>query len=217
MALTTVVLKGHLGDAFGERWSLDIRSPAEAIRALRANCVGFDEKVVQYKPGYHVYVGAETIGERQLGHPSGNQTIMIVPVIAGAGIDFSDIAKIVIGAVLIYASWGAGASYVGTAWGASAATFVGQLGVALVISGVSSILAPTPKDEKKKQSHIFDGAENTVAQGESVPIGYGRLRVGSRVISAGVYSDQTAKLAAEKPEYTPAALVVKGADSTTYT
>ena len=33
---------------------------------------------------------------------------------------------------------------------------------------------------------IFNGSVNTVGQGHPVPVGYGRLRVGSCVISAGI-------------------------------
>ena len=35
-------------------------------------------------------------------------------------------------------------------------------------------------------STYFDGAVNTTAQGHPVPIGYGKLIVGSAVISAGL-------------------------------
>ena len=39
---------------------------------------------------------------------------------------------------------------------------------------------------ENKPSYLFDGAVNTTRQGNAVPVGYGRLRVGSQVISAGL-------------------------------
>lgn len=210
MALTTVLLYGHLGRKYGQRWVFDIGSPAEAVRALRANCKGFEEAVIGYKPGYHVFVGKENIGKEDLIAPSGKEVIKIVPVVAGAG--FGDFFKIIVGIALIYFTWGAAASLAPGATptmaasllGAGGSAFVSQLGVALVLSGVSSLLAPNPTEEKKnKPAHAFDGAQNTIAQGTPVPLGYGRMRVGSAVLSAGVYADQVVPVSTPVLPYVP--------------
>jgi len=39
-------------------------------------------------------------------------------------------------------------------------------------------------------SYVFNGAVNTTAQGHPVPVGYGRMIVGSAVISAGIDVDE---------------------------
>ena len=57
---------------------------------------------------------------------------------------------------------------------------------------------PTPKATEpserpeNKPSYSFNGAVNTTAQGHPVPVGYGRLIVGSAVISAGIDVDEIA-------------------------
>ena len=48
-------------------------------------------------------------------------------------------------------------------------------------------------DENEKlntPSYLFNGAVNTTAQGHPVPIGYGRLIVGSAVISASIVTTE---------------------------
>lgn len=68
------------------------------------------------------------------------------------------------------------------------------MGMSLALGGVAQLLAPKVKAESKeavenKPSYIFNGAVNTVAQGNPVPILYGRMRVGSQVVSAGITSN----------------------------
>lgn len=41
---------------------------------------------------------------------------------------------------------------------------------------------------ENKPSYNFNGAVNTTAQGNPVPLGYGRMIIGSAVISAGIYA-----------------------------
>jgi predicted phage tail protein len=73
------------------------------------------------------------------------------------------------------------------------------IGWGLVLGGVSSLLF-TPKTHdpaaterpENKPSYAFNGPVNTTAQGNPVPVGYGRLRVGSQVISAGLYVEEWA-------------------------
>ena len=44
-----------------------------------------------------------------------------------------------------------------------------------------------PKTEPDTRYH-FNGVVNTTAQGNPVPLGYGRMIVGSAVVSAGIYA-----------------------------
>jgi predicted phage tail protein len=65
------------------------------------------------------------------------------------------------------------------------------MGVALALGGVAQLLAPraaasaTPEQADNTPSLAFNGAVNTMGQGGPVPLGYGRLLVGSQVISVG--------------------------------
>jgi predicted phage tail protein len=127
-------------------------------------------------PGYHVFTGKQNISEQQLSHPTGD-IIRIVPAIAGAK---QGVLQTILGVVLIV---------VGVLYGVQ--QFV-QLGAALVLGGISQMLfAPHKSDGPAKPdnlpSYAFNGAVNTAQQGNPVPIGYGRMVVGSQVIAAGLY------------------------------
>ena len=89
-------------------------------------------------------------------------------------------------------------------------TVTSAIGAALILSGTSQLLSPAISDAPgtfgsieganrfasidshnnepadNRTSYIFNGAVNVTAQGAPVPICYGRMRVGSVVISAGV-------------------------------
>lgn len=188
--MKTVILLGELGKRYGSRHLLDVKSPAEAIRALCANFKDFASFVSSSEErnvGYRVLNMREDVGEDELHNPAG-QRIAIVPVVAGSGGAFG---KILLGAALIFAATFNPFIFLG---GAPLLTgIVGQIafgvGVSLALNGVSQLLAPPPKKEKdqeEKNSYIFNGAVNTTSQGQPVPLGYGRMIVGSAVISAGV-------------------------------
>lgn len=95
---------------------------------------------------------------------------------------------------------------------AGVATAIGYVGAALILGGTSQLLSPTISDSPgtfgatsptrarardsftpenneiadNRASYIFNGAVNLTAQGNPVPILYGRMRVGSVVVSAGL-------------------------------
>ena len=67
-----------------------------------------------------------------------------------------------------------------------------MVGLGLVISGMANLLAKPPEyeefreftDVKTKGSYLFAGPQNSVKEGGPVPIGYGRLLVGSQLVGA---------------------------------
>lgn len=188
-ALRTVRLYGHLGERFGREHRFAVTSAAEAVRALRANFPGMDAALVGHRPGYRVWVGGTARGPEDLWTP-GAGPIRIVPIVAGAK-DKGPL-QIILGAALIAAPvlFGAGPVLFGTTTLGSVAT---SLGISMVLGGVSSLLFAPPRAEtsaterpESRPSYIFDGPVNTTVQGNPVPIGYGRLRVGSQVVSAGL-------------------------------
>lgn len=191
--MKTVLLLGELGKKFGRKFSLDVKTPAEAVRALCANFPELEKFLAvshERNVGYKVFVGKENIAEDQLTDPVGQQEIKIVPVIMGAGA----VGRIILGAVLIVAGIVVtGLSY---GWAAPVGNAMIAGGVGLIIGGVVELLSPMPKagqpDERPENqpSYTFSGAVNTTAQGHPVPIGYGRMIVGSAVISAGITTEE---------------------------
>lgn len=201
--MKNILLLGELGKRFGRKYRLNVKTPAEAIRALCANFPEFEGFVSNSHTrnvGYRVIVGKQDLSADQLHDPIGKQEIKIVPVIAGAG---KGLGTILIGAALIVASFyipgamfaveAALATGISVTTMASAAFFVG---VSLVLSGASQMLSPTaagqdPSERPENQpSYVFNGAVNTTAQGHPVPVGYGRLTVGSAVVSAGITAEE---------------------------
>jgi predicted phage tail protein len=191
--MVIVELYGHLAKLYGKRHVLDINSPAEAIRAFCANHKGFKQAIMQHdQPGYRVIAGTEDrafdIG-MQL--PVGSSRLLkIIPVVTGSGGGFG---RILLGAALIGASFFLPGTSIGlTEMGLFATSALSSVGFSLVIGGVSSLLFSPSKPSstgserpENKPSYNFNGPVNTVGQGNCVPVGYGRMRIGSQVASAG--------------------------------
>lgn len=190
--LKEIRLYGHLGKKFGRVHYLAVQSVAEAIKALCVNYKDFKKDFIGDNAYYRIWVGTERVNEvKDASLPcSYKEVIRISPVIHGAGGD--DIFGIILGVALIAmgqfqvlpAMFGASAAAVGS--------FVTSLGISLVLGGIASMLAPSvdapdPQERpENRPSQVFSGPVNTTAQGHPVPIGYGRLIVGSAVISAGI-------------------------------
>lgn len=186
--MLTVVLLGELGKRFGRKHRLDVRSPAEAVRALCANFKDFRQFVAtsaERNVAYRVLSRKDEVAEDELHNPA-SKTITFVPVVAGANF-LKKFGKIILGAALIVASFYLPPlALVGTAT-LQSVTF--SIGLSLALGGVAQLLAPTPKTPeaaKDEASYIFNGAVNTSAQGAAIPVGYGQMIVGSAVISAGI-------------------------------
>lgn len=188
--MKTIILLGELGKRYGRKHLLDVKSPAEAVRALCANFKDFAAFVSASSDrnvGYRVLNKRDDVGEDELHNPA-SQRITIAPVIAGAG---GSVGKILLGAALIAASFFVPGLAAVTLFGTTTlATVAFSVGVSLALGGVAQMLAPQPKfegpQEEQQPSYVFNGAVNTSAQGQPVPVGYGRMIVGSAVISAGV-------------------------------
>lgn len=191
--MITVILLGELGRRFGRRHRMAIASPAEAVRALAANFPAFEGELLtahERGVGYRVLAGRDALSAEQLHDPSGQQSITIAPVLTGAG--GSGLGQVLLGAVIIAVAW-----WNPMGW-AAAGAFLSQatlyaVGTSMILGGVAQMLAPTPRSNiadnerpDNKPSYAFNGPVNTTAQGQPVPIGYGRLMVGSVVVSAGI-------------------------------
>jgi len=61
------------------------------------------------------------------------------------------------------------------------------------MAGITYLLTPIPENKPKRQeatvkgeSFLFQGANNVTEQGTPVPLAYGRLRIGSKVIQTSI-------------------------------
>lgn len=188
--LSTIRIYGRLAKFLKRRvFKADVSSAAEAVRFLLANFPHLEPELGQGH--YRVSVGAFDLSEDELGHPTGQQEIKIVPVVVGAGA----VGRIIAGVALIALSFAAGAGAFGLALAKNlgAIAVAKGIGISLALGGVSQLLSPVPTvpqgpntEQDPRKSYSFSGVQNTSRQGVPVPVVYGETLVGSIVISAGI-------------------------------
>ena len=190
--LREVRLYGRLGARFGRIHMLAVSSTAEAIRALCVLIPGFERALADsdaHGVRYACFLGKRNIGEDQLQHPVGADAIRIAPVVAGA--KRAGLFQTVLGAVMIVV--GAVLTYTGV--GAPIGAAMMKMGAVLALGGVIQMLSPQQRglsaqdSPENGASYNFNGAVNTSAQGNPVPVLYGRMICGSAVISAGIFAE----------------------------
>ena len=189
--LRKIKLYGQLAKFIGKRvLEADVATAAEAVRMLVANFPGLEKHMADQH--YRVTVGTYDLALEEIHDPAGQQDIMIVPVLAGAG---GGIGKILLGAALIVGAFFTGGATIGL-FGLAAPVLVSsvlfKVGAVLLLSGASELLSPVPKvpqgagsDNDPRKTFNFSGIQQTSRQGVPVPCVYGLTLVGSVVISAG--------------------------------
>ena len=134
-----VYLEGILGQKYGEEWTLNVASPAEALTAIMAQRPGMKQFLAESEgiQGYEVLINDESItseAELVLNEPGMTQTYTFVPVVAGSK---SKVMMMVLGVTLIAVTGGFGAAFVpgfmggAVAGGAAVGTASGLTGAAL--------------------------------------------------------------------------------------
>ena len=179
--MVTVRFYGDLKQ-FGTVFKLDIGSVPEAIRALVTQIPGLREHIE--KGSYKVRVDGKYIGDEGV-HSEVSSTLHLTPVVKGAGKN-GGLLQVVVGIVMIVAA----VFYPPLAPYAAAMI---SAGTGLVLGGVAQLLTKMPKAEGFKdsddlKSSSFSNLANMTAQGAPVPLIYGKMMVGSKVLSQGVRS-----------------------------
>jgi predicted phage tail protein len=192
MTLRTIKLYGALGKKFGKEHQAHVESVGEAIRFLSANFKDFGKYIVSGSPrlaGYEVWDGKYNLApEAEDFNKLGDGVIKIIPRARGSGAG----ARIILGAVLmvvgyIFTPVTAGGSLVLSSWGG----MMMGMGASLVLGGVIELLSPksnlsAQSAADSQESYIFSGATNSSKIGNPVAIGYGKMTVGSQVISGTI-------------------------------
>lgn len=190
--IRTVRLYGVLGATFGREFKLSVASPKEAIRALCVIVPGFERFLNTSKQRgltYAVFSGKRNLISDELNMDKGCDDIRIAPVIIGS--KKAGAFQTILGAVLVVVGVAIGYFSAGTL---SAAGYgVAKFGAAMMIGGVVQMMSPQTAGLASKQSadnqasYAFGGVTNTTAQGNPVPLLYGKRRIGGAIISAGIY------------------------------
>ena len=173
--MTTIRLHGILAKEYKDIFTMKIEKPSSVFNAIDCNRQGFLKRVIELqKEGfiYDVIVDKTRITDGyQMDAMKNPETIDLVPVIVGSG----PIGTFLFGGTSI----------------------LGSLAGSLALAGISYALAPKPDlqdqrvsatAEASRSSFVFGNVINTASQGTPVPIGYGRLKVGSKVIQATIKS-----------------------------
>jgi predicted phage tail protein len=205
--MTDIIVHGILAKEFRSHFKFAIRKPQEIFDAISCICPQFRNRLVELtNQGIHYSLlidGKKVESEADLRIAKDGQTIDLIPTICGAGSNGGIIAMLVIG----IATAGVGLAAAGV-FGAAAAGIAGTIGVSagmaatitnigigLIGMGIQAALAPKPNMERPssdvsaaKQSFNFSSKANVAEQGIPVPVGYGRLRIGSVVIQSSIKS-----------------------------
>ena len=216
-----ILLLDELGDRWGKTHIYhDLRSPSEALKLLYINhpdlCKYF-ATAHEDGIGFTVVQAGEFLDYDELALPLGQNDLVITPVITGSG--GRGLGKILLGAALIggallFTPLTAGSFFSPiVAPGSFAAAglltkAIVALGGALLLSGVSDMIAPQPqlpsfdfdapvsgftggpggitRGSDGSQSYAYTGAANTVGLGKTIPVVYGKALVGGHILSTDI-------------------------------
>lgn len=187
-----VFLHGRMGKLLGKEWTLDVSSPAEAVRAIESathKLYEYLRRCTDRNIGFHVVVGKDCAmsGPADLLSECMADEIHFYPTPYGADSSKTGswlqviigVVLIVVGAILtIKGGWQVGVPMM-------------LSGASMIFGGVTSLMQKNPaidKPNEENASYLFSGAVNTVAQGGPIPMGYGEMLIGSQVVSFSVRS-----------------------------
>lgn len=132
------------------------------------------------------------------------ETLDIVPIIKGAGGGGNNNTKgvlaLVLGVLLIATGIGAagGTTLLGVTMAeTTVATISGALigaGIGLAVTGITLLMMSPPKfddfrkiqEDGSKPNYLFDGPSNILGEGGPVPIGYGKMKIGSQTVEISI-------------------------------
>lgn len=210
--MTIIRLHGILAKEFGEEMYCNIRRPKEVFAAIDANKPNFIKRITELlQEGIHYSIVIDGMDVKEITELSVLKQfnkIDIVPAIVGTG----PLVALIGAAVMIA--------------GATSALAVG-IGAVILGIGLQMTLAPKPKSSERAEATIsarnesfaFSSKANLTQQGSPVPVGYGRLRIGSSVIQTTVksfpqkYLQDTAMIESQLSSTTQAATISNYTDN----
>ena len=206
-------LLGDLGERYGaEHVYQNLRTPADAIKLLCINYPEFQNELLSAHEkgiGYRVLQADVDLTLNDLRLPIGQNDLILAPVVSGA--DDNPFVQAIVGVALIGAAFftgGATIGLLGLAKPIAVSSVLGTIGATMVLGSVTQMLSPQPefaeggfstrgefqatrpesvnRGADGQQSYAYLGAQNTVGVGATIPVAYGKVLIGSHVISADV-------------------------------
>ena len=181
--MTIVNIHGILGREYGNSFLLSLPNPKDVLEAIDCNRQGFLQRLVELQREglcYDMIINKKRITNGpDMDHMSNPATVDLVPAISGSG---PLMAPLLMTTGLFTA-------------GSTALAFAASLTNFVLFAAISYALTPKPENEAleiraggSKSSFVFSNTANIASQGSPVPIGYGRLLVGSTVVQATIKS-----------------------------
>ena len=191
MQLRKLTVYGKLRQFLGQsHFDVAVNNPRQAFAFLIANFPEVENHMTNQL--YKIKMGDLEITDDLL-EVRGDGDIKIIPIAVGA-------KGVALGALGVFGGGAVAATAFGaTAIGGIVASGLTAVGTSMLIDGVTSIIAPTPKvpnfnaadslsdnDPNVQANFGFNSITNTTRAGVPVPIIYGQVFTGSIVISSGI-------------------------------
>ncbi len=177
--LRKLYLEGDMGEKFGKVAEVKAATVREIIQYLDANHDGVKDYLLEkdkQKIAFKIKIADQYVeDDRELLLPLDKGDIIITPIPVGAKGAF----KAIMGAILVVVGFSLGWA---TPWGAA---LIG-IGLGLMAGGIAEMMAPDPatdNDEDQKEGYLFQGSEQSVPEGNPVPVLYGEFRVPGQAVS----------------------------------
>lgn len=199
--MTIINLHGILAHEFGKEFTMYIEKPKQAIDAIDANKPLFKKRILELSQQgihYSILVDGENISHpEQLEIKKAITVVDLTPVICGQG--FTALITTIAGALTGGAGVVGGALVAGTAAAGFTATaltsFIGGALNMIAVTLIQQALSPSQKPQRTearisgtKESFLISSKGNLAEQGVPVPVGYGRLRIGTSIVQSTVKS-----------------------------
>lgn len=193
-----VYLEGAIAKKFGSEFTIYAESVADVWRCLNCNFPELREYLIECHEkdiGFLCQVGDKGLDNEEemlLKIQAGD--VFISPQPAGSKGGLGKILAAIAIVILVaytggYAFFGNSMVSFGTAVAATGTVGLVALGVAvnLALTGLQQMMAPdpsldTPNTNAGENSYLFQGSEQTVLEGDPVPVAYGELRIPGRPI-----------------------------------
>lgn len=179
-----IYLDGELAEKFGKVLTLDVDTFVDVFRAIECQRPEMRQYLIdchEKNIGFIMHVEDTPLTtEEEILMQFNEGDMYISPAAQGSGGKVGDVFKVIVGAVFVIA--GLFVMAVMPVFGAVMFTF----GMGLMSVGLAGLLAPDPStdddDVRQDSSYLFQGAGQTILQGDPVPLLYGRLRIPGRLI-----------------------------------
>lgn len=194
--MTKIHVKGILGRKFGCFFKINISNAISALKAVDANRPGFLNELFNLNKkniNYYMICDSEYISSsNELLEKRKIQNIYIIPAIVGSG---SFVA-----AGLGFAAGSAAYAITSFLVNTLVSTAI-SLGVSFLMNSINKQASPPQQNiavggatsviEAKGKSYVFSNNVNSAEQGSAIPVGYGKMKVSSQILSASVKSYPT--------------------------